>query len=126
MATDTASADERLKKVSVTGKLMKRPELGALAGLVLVTIFFAITADPVMFSLSGILNFLSPAAQLGILALGAGLLMVGGEFDHARPGPHLSTLCRGAFRQAPRRTREGRGFRAPGHVAHRRSQGLHG
>jgi simple sugar transport system permease protein len=34
-----------------------------------------------MFSLSGILNFLSPAAQLGILALGAGLLMVGGEFD---------------------------------------------
>lgn len=81
MATGIAAADERLKRVSLTAKLMKRPELGALAGLVLVTAFFAATADPVMFSLAGLLNFLSPAAQLGILALGAGLLMIGGEFD---------------------------------------------
>jgi simple sugar transport system permease protein len=81
MATGTATADERLKKVSLTARLMKRPELGALAGLVLVTIFFLATADTVMFSLAGVLNFLSPAAQLGILALGAALLMIGGEFD---------------------------------------------
>ena len=74
-------ADERLKTVSLTARLMKRPELGALAGLILVTVFFLLTADPVMFSLSGVLNFLSPAAQLGILALGAALLMIGGEFD---------------------------------------------
>ena len=34
-----------------------------------------------MFTLAGFMNFMSPAAQLGILAIGAALLMVGGEFD---------------------------------------------
>ncbi len=74
-------ADDRLKQVSLFAQLMRRPELGALAGLVLVTAFFMIVADPVMFNLAGVVNFLTPAAQLGILALGAALLMIGGEFD---------------------------------------------
>ena len=58
-----------------------RPELGAVAGLVVVTLFFAATADPAMFTSAGFINFLSPAAHLGILAVGAALLMVAGEFD---------------------------------------------
>lgn len=74
-------ADERLKTETFFARLMKRPELGAIAGVVLVFIFFAITADSSMFSLSGIINFMTPAAQLGILAIGAALLMIGGEFD---------------------------------------------
>ncbi|NIX75771.1 ABC transporter permease [Microvirga terricola] len=73
--------DERLKEVSFITKIMRRPELGALAGLVLVTIFFIATADPSMFTLAGMMNILSPAAQLGILAIAAALLMIGGEFD---------------------------------------------
>ena len=76
-----AAADERLQKASIGARLLKRPELGALAGLILVTVFFVSVANPVMFSLAGIINFLTPAAQLGILALGAALLMIGGEFD---------------------------------------------
>ena len=76
-----AVEDERLRKASFGARLLKRPELGALAGLVLVTVFFISVANPVMFSLAGIINFLTPAAQLGILALGAALLMIGGEFD---------------------------------------------
>lgn len=76
-----AAADERLRKSGVIARAMKRPELGAIAGLLLVTLFFAATADPVMFSLAGVINFMTPAAQLGILALGAALLMIGGEFD---------------------------------------------
>ena len=80
MATD-AIVDERLRPTSFGARLMKRPELGAVAGLALVTVFFAFTADPVMFSLAGVVNFMTPAAQLGILALGAALLMIGGEFD---------------------------------------------
>jgi simple sugar transport system permease protein len=76
-----ATGDERLKQASALTRLMRRPELGALAGLILVTIFFAIAASGQMFTLSGILTFMSPAAQLGILAIGAALLMVGGEFD---------------------------------------------
>ena len=74
-------ADERVKKESFFSKLMKKPELGAIAGVILVTLFFLATADEAMFSLSGIMNFMTPAAQLGILAIGAAMLMIGGEFD---------------------------------------------
>ena len=76
-----AGMDERVKTETTLAKVMKRPELGAMAGLVLVLIFFLITADGAMFTLSGVMNFMSPAAQLGLLAIGAALLMIGGEFD---------------------------------------------
>ncbi|MDH2433062.1 ABC transporter permease [Pokkaliibacter sp. MBI-7] len=77
----SASADERLKKVSLLTALVRRPELGAMAGLLLVILFFLIFANPTMFTLAGFMNFMAPAAQLGILAIGASLLMIGGEFD---------------------------------------------
>ena len=73
--------DERLKSESGLASLMKRPELGAIAGVLLVTVFFLFTADSAMFTLAGFMNFMTPAAQLGILAVGAALLMIGGEFD---------------------------------------------
>ncbi|SHJ40166.1 monosaccharide ABC transporter membrane protein, CUT2 family [Aureimonas altamirensis DSM 21988] len=73
--------DERLKRTSFATALLRRPELGAVAGLVLVTIFFVLYANPAMFTLAGVMNFMAPAAQLGILAIGAALLMIGGEFD---------------------------------------------
>lgn len=73
--------DERVKTEPLLSRLMKRPELGAIAGVILVTIFFLSTADSSMFSLSGVMNFMTPAAQLGIMAIGASLLMIGGEFD---------------------------------------------
>ena len=75
------TVDERIKSETFVSRMMKRPELGAIAGVVLVTIFFLITADSSMFTLSGVMNFMSPAAQLGILAIGAAMLMIGGEFD---------------------------------------------
>lgn len=78
--TDT-TADERIKAQGLLARAMKRPELGAMAGLILVTLFFLITASPAMFTLAGILNVLTPAAQLGILSIAASLLMIGGEFD---------------------------------------------
>ncbi len=34
-----------------------------------------------MFTLAGIMNILTPSSQLGILAIAAALLMIGGEFD---------------------------------------------
>lgn len=80
-APSLPTTDDRLKRTSVFSQLMRRPELGAVAGLILVTVFFMVTADAVMFNLAGLVNFLTPAAQLGILALGAALLMIGGEFD---------------------------------------------
>lgn len=79
--TTPIPADERIKSEPFFAKLMKRPELGAIAGVILVVIFFAITADGAMFTLSGVMNFMTPAAQLGIMAIGAAMLMIGGEFD---------------------------------------------
>ncbi|HFQ15618.1 MAG TPA: ABC transporter permease [Rhodobacteraceae bacterium] len=73
--------DERIKKEPLWARLMRRPELGAVAGVILVLLFFAFTADSSMFTLSGVLNFLTPSAQLGILAIAAAMLMIGGEFD---------------------------------------------
>ncbi|SDD67315.1 simple sugar transport system permease protein [Paracoccus isoporae] len=81
MTDATDGADERIKSESVVTRLMKRPELGAISGVILVTIFFLITADRSMFTLSGIMNFMTPAAQLGILGIAAAMLMIGGEFD---------------------------------------------
>ncbi len=82
ISSPTLSApDERLKKTSLFAALMQRPELGAIGGLALVTVFFLFTANPAMFTLAGIMNFMTPAAQLGILAVGVSLLMIGGEFD---------------------------------------------
>jgi simple sugar transport system permease protein len=80
-SAESPKADERIAKVSLTKSLLQRPEVGAIVGLIAVIIFFSIYADSRMFTLSGIMNFMEPAAQLGILAIAAALLMVGGEFD---------------------------------------------
>ncbi len=74
--------DERLQRQSGLRKLLSRPELGAVAGTVLVFLFFAVTARGTgMFAADGILNWITVTAQLTIIATGAALLMVGGEFD---------------------------------------------
>ncbi|MBI3674670.1 MAG: ABC transporter permease, partial [Rhizobiales bacterium] len=74
--------DERLRQVSGLGRLLSRPELGAVAGAVLVFVFFAIVAGGSgLFSAKGIVNFLEVSAQLGILAAPVALLMIAGEFD---------------------------------------------
>lgn len=62
-------------------EIAKRPELGAIGGLLVVFLLFLVTADPAMFTAAGFMNVMSPAAQLGILAVGAALLMIAGEFD---------------------------------------------
>ncbi|WP_026871993.1 ABC transporter permease [Inquilinus limosus] len=76
------AGDERLRSVSLASRLLSRPELGAMAGTVLVFVFFAIAAGGSgMFSADGVSNWLVVSAQLGILAVGASLLMIAGEFD---------------------------------------------
>lgn len=77
-----AADDERLRRVHPLKAALKRPEFGAIAGTILVFAFFSVAASGTgMFSLAGILNFLEVSAQLGILAIAASLLMIGGEFD---------------------------------------------
>jgi simple sugar transport system permease protein len=62
--------------------MMARPELGAFAGVVLVFAFFGATAGNTgMFAADGVLSWATVSAQLMIVAVGAAILMVGGEFD---------------------------------------------
>jgi simple sugar transport system permease protein len=78
----TAAADERLRQTPWIRKAMARPELGAVAGTILVFIFFAFAAGGSgMFTALGVINFLEVSAQLGIIAVAACMLMIGGEFD---------------------------------------------
>ncbi len=75
-------SDERVRAVPLFARLLNRPELGAVAGTVLVFAFFAATAGSSgLFSAKGIVNFLEVSAQLGILAAPVALLMIAGEFD---------------------------------------------
>ncbi|GLQ72796.1 ABC transporter permease [Vibrio penaeicida] len=81
-APAVSSNDERVRKVSVLNRLLSRPELGSVSGTILVFLFFAIVAwDSGMFNADGIMNWTTVSAQLGIIAVGACLLMIAGEFD---------------------------------------------
>jgi simple sugar transport system permease protein len=77
-----AADDERVRRESWFGHLLGRPEFAAISGTVLVFAIFAIGwGNSGMFDLDGVMNWSQVAAYLGILAVGACLLMVAGEFD---------------------------------------------
>lgn len=61
--------------------LLRRPELGALAGAILIWIIFALVAGDRFTGPAGTAAVLNAAAPLGILAVAVALLMIGGEFD---------------------------------------------
>lgn len=62
--------------------LIRRPEFGAFAAFVLTYIFFAIfTRGAGFVSINGTAGWLNLAAELGIVAIPVGLLMIAGEFD---------------------------------------------
>ena len=74
--------DERVKKRSSFRDSLIGPELGGICGTIIVFAFFMLTAmDSGMFSLSGVMNWSVVSAQFIIIAVGACLLMIAGEFD---------------------------------------------
>ena len=76
--------DERLVHVSRLTKLMQRPELGALMGVIAIFVIFAgfdATANHLWLSQTGVAAWSQQAAFFGIMAVPVGLLMIGGEFD---------------------------------------------
>jgi simple sugar transport system permease protein len=82
-ATEPAApADERVRRVGALSKLLGRPELGAIAGLIVVWVFFAIiAAENNLVGMATTASILNRAAPLGILAVAVALLMIAGEFD---------------------------------------------
>ncbi|NDR55177.1 ABC transporter permease [Aliiruegeria sabulilitoris] len=75
-------SDERVKEMSALRRALIRPELGGLVGTVAVFTFFLLFAfDSGMFSSQGVMNWSTVSAQFMIIAVGACLLMIAGEFD---------------------------------------------
>lgn len=73
---------ESVRTISRLQRVMARPEATAIAGTVLVFAIFAVTAgDSGMFALDGVINWSVVSGYLGIVAVGACLLMIAGEFD---------------------------------------------
>ena len=62
-------------------KLLTRPEFGAFIAAVAIFVFFASVAGEGFLTISGTINYLEVAAQVGILAVSVSLLMIAGEFD---------------------------------------------
>jgi simple sugar transport system permease protein len=79
-ATTAAPVDERVARVALLRRLLVKPELGALIGVVFIFVFFSVLSD-VFHSMSGVANWLDPASTIGIMAVPVALLMVGGQFD---------------------------------------------
>ncbi|OSP54122.1 ABC transporter permease [Pseudoruegeria sp. SK021] len=76
------AADERVKKMSSFRRALIRPELGGICGTIAVFTFFVLFAfDSGMFNSQGVLNWSTVSAQFMIIAVGACLLMIAGEFD---------------------------------------------
>jgi simple sugar transport system permease protein len=82
MSDAGAAIGERIKETSRLRKALIRPELGAIVGTIAVFAFFIVFAgDSGMFNAQGILNWSTVSAQFVIIAVGACMLMIAGEFD---------------------------------------------
>jgi simple sugar transport system permease protein len=77
-----APSEDRLRRVSLLRRFLARPETGAVAGALIIFLFFTIVAgDKGFLAPRGVRSWLEVSAQLGIIGLGATLLMIGGQFD---------------------------------------------
>lgn len=78
----TATSPARVRKVGALRTLAGRPELAAVAGSLLVFLFFAAVAGNKGFlSTDGTASYLEVAAQVGIVGVPVAVLMIAGEFD---------------------------------------------
>ncbi|MFN8418576.1 MAG: ABC transporter permease [Anaerolineae bacterium] len=81
-ANQQAGQDERLKSETIFRRLLRRPELAAVAGTIIVWIIFAVIAGNRGFlTLRGTANYLEVSAEIGIMAVAVSLLMIAGQFD---------------------------------------------
>ena len=73
-------ADERVGRKSPLARLLARPEAGAIAGAIVIYIFFFIVAPPFR-DATALSTVLYVSSTYGIPAVAVALLMIGGEFD---------------------------------------------
>lgn len=80
LTAEATSASTTARGFAV-GDLLRRPEAGALIGTLSVFVFFAIFGGADFLSAGGSASWLNVAAELGIIAIPVGLLMIAGELD---------------------------------------------
>jgi simple sugar transport system permease protein len=80
LETHEVVRDERVKEQNKLQRILIRPEMGAGVGAVGIFIFFLIVAPPFR-SPESLATVLYASSTIGIMAVGVGLLMIGGEFD---------------------------------------------
>ncbi len=87
MSTANAKKDERVRQLNVVSRFFGRPESGALAAALLVFVGFTIVTWNTAANSSDflgwrqVMTWLKFSAEIGIIGIGATLLMIGGEFD---------------------------------------------
>ncbi|WP_026186957.1 ABC transporter permease [Ensifer sp. BR816] len=78
-ASSVPSGGHHIK--ATIGQLTRRPEAGSLLGLIAVFVFFALVGGQAFLSPAGYASWLNIAAEIGLVALPVGLLMIAGEMD---------------------------------------------
>jgi simple sugar transport system permease protein len=80
LETHKVVTDERVREQNKLQRLLIRPEMGAAVGAIGIFIFFLILAPPFR-SPESMATVLYASSTIGIMAVGVGMLMIGGEFD---------------------------------------------
>ncbi len=89
--------DERMGRKSPLARFLARPESGALAGAIIIYIFFFIVASPFR-NANSFSSVLYVTSTYGLMATPVALLMIGGEFDlSAGVAVTSSALCASLF-----------------------------
>ena len=78
--TDRSESD-RLQKENWFQRTVRRPEIGAFIVMMIIIVALAMASGGKAFNALGLKNNIAIIAQLGIIATGAALLMIAGEFD---------------------------------------------
>ncbi len=75
------SESDRLQQETRLQRLIRRPEIGAFIVMIVIIVALAVASDMKAFNALGLKNNIKIIAQYGIIAIGATLLMIAGEFD---------------------------------------------
>jgi simple sugar transport system permease protein len=95
--TPPPTHDERVRRGSRLARLLARPEAGALAGAIVIYLFFFVVAPPFR-NASSFSTVLYVSSTYGLMATPIALLMIGGEFDlSAGVAVTSAALCASLF-----------------------------
>ena len=72
---------DRLQEESWIQRMIRRPEIGSFIVMITIILALGLASEGKAFNALGLKNNIAIIAQLGIIAVGAALLMIAGEFD---------------------------------------------